>query len=605
MKKKLLFTLLWAFYPLVICVEAQTNRTNTTNVQDMEIIYHTVESGQTVYSIAKMYDVMVMDIYKLNPGSDINIRTGERLRIPQRKFEVKSVLKVIDSKDDSDDYIIHTIQPNETIFGLAKRYNVNDESITRANPGLSQATFTIGKKIRIPKPVIQLPSAQVVERAGAKEVYYTVPTNETVYNVCRVYKTTEKELLQMNPELSGGLRAGMTIRIPLRISESELPKKVEPEAKTVTPSAKTVPKLVNAVKIAILLPFNADNPTSEISMQMAEYYSGILLALDTVLQQGFTMELFVYDIGDETNVSGTRRLLLEKNEELRKTNLIIGGYSTEQIKLIAAFAKQNEIKYVIPFFSTEEFVQDNAFVLQVNIPSNFLNAHAANAGANLFGKYHIIFLDTKDTLPQTEFIREFKQELKDRYISFSEAVYDALTFNENMLSLLSVSKPNLIIPVSQSKDAFLKIKPVLRLIAETQPELNLTLYGYPRWLSYMENFLEDFHALNTYIYSRFYVDNLHPDVKSFYDKYKSWFNRSPMQTYPQWAILGYDTGMYFFNALHFYGIHFEEKLSEMYYNNLQTGFNFIRYNEEGGFYNSNIYIIHFNKDYSIMFSSFR
>ena len=603
MKRIIPFALLLVFYVVVAVIEAQNNRAASTNGQDMDIFYHTVETGQTVFSIAKLYDVMVIDIHRLNPGSEKSIKAGERLKIPQRKFEVKSILN--EKKDN--DFTIHTIQAKETLLGLSRSYNVSAESILQANPGLTLSTFTTGRKIRIPKSVVLQPSSQVVEKNGAKEVYYTVPSGETIYNIGRLFKTTERELLEMNPELSGGLRAGMVLRIPLRISENELPANVGAETKPVTvpPIIRTSPKLANAVKVALILPFNADNPLSAISRQMTEYYSGLLLVVDSLRNQGLNVELFVYDIGDKDSEAPTRRLLQEKNEELKKINLLIGGFDSLQVRLIADFAKQNQIKYVIPFSSNDEFIRDNRYIFQVPTPSNYLNVHAANAGANLFGKYNIIFLDTKDTLTHTEFIRGFKQELKERYITYKDAVYDATNFETYIQSMFSDTKPNLIIPISQSMNALIKIKPILRMIAETKPEYNLTLYGYPLWQTYLRECLEDFHILNTFIYSRFYVDNMHPNVKRFYNKYKYWYNRSPETNYPQIAMLGFDTGMYFLSAMLKFGINFEESLPEMNYKSLQTGFNFIRINDAGGFINSNIFIIHYNKDYSVTYSEFK
>jgi hypothetical protein len=158
----------------------------------------------------------------------------------------------------------------------------------------------------------------------------------------------------------------------------------------------------------------------------------------------------------------------------------------------------------------------------------------------------------------------------------------------------------MIIPVSQTLDALLKIKPILRMIAESKPEYNLTLFGYPKWQSYIEDCLDDFHALNTYIYSYFYVDNIHPSVKSFYDQYKYWYSKTPMKKWPyKFALFGYDTGMYFLSAIHQFGSNFEEHLSDIPYKSLQTGFNFNRVYEGGCFINTNIYIIHYNKDYTI------
>ncbi len=604
MKKITLFALLWVFCLTAIGTYAQNNQTTINNAQESDIFYHTVERGQTVYSIAKMYDVKVSDIYRLNIGSDEAIKAGDKLKIPQKNTTVKSTPKT----DKDNDYIYHTIQTKETLYGVSKKYGVSGENIIEANPGLSHETFSIGKTIRIPTDVKQKQTTEVVEnKKGTKEVYYTVPAGETAYNICKKFKTSEKELLKLNPELAGGLRTGMTLRIPLRINEKDLPKETEPDAGEVNAmlNIKKEIKRVNAAKIALLLPYDAENSKStDARKRITEYYEGMLLAADTLRKQGYSTELFVYDIGDE-NSSKTKKLLQEKSEELKNVNLIIGGVSAEQIKLIADFAKKNQIKYVIPFDPKNDDVLNNAYIFQVNIPPAYLYANAACAGANLFARHNIIFLDTKDKEDQTEFIKEFKQELQNRNISYKDAVYNASNFDANIKSLLSTSKPNMIMPVSQSLDALTKIKTVLRSIAVTKPEYNLTLFGYPVWHTYSKECLDDFHALDTYIYSPFYADNINPSVKIFYDNYKNWYSKSPMPKFPKYAMVGFDTGMFFFSAIQNYGSNFENKLSEMRYNSIQTGFHFERVNNWGGFINTNIYIIHYNKDFTITRSDFK
>lgn len=603
MKKITLFALLWVLFTTAMSVSAQNNQSINSNATSGDIFYHTVERGQTVYSIAQMYNVKVDEIYKLNIGSDEAIKAGDKLKIPQKKVATKKETK----SDQTGDYIFHTIQTKETLYGVSKKYGVSGENIIEANPGLSNETFSIGKTIRIPTGVKQKQTAEVVEnKKGAKEVYYTVPAGETMYNMCKKFRTSEKELLKLNPELAGGLRTGMTLRIPLRINEKDLPKEAEPDANEVNAMLNTKKEIkrVNAAKVALLLPYDTENPKStDFKKRMTEYYEGMLLAVDTLRKQGYSTELFVYDIGEE-NTAKTKNVLQNKSEALKNVNLIIGGVSNEQIKLIADFAKQNKIKYVVPFSRNEE-VLNNAYIFRVNTPHTYLYANAAYAGANLFAKYNIIFLDTEDADKQTEFIKEFKQELNDRNISYKDAVYQAKNFDKSITSLLSKDKPNMIMPISKSLEALVKIKNVLRVTAETKPEYNITLFGYPDWQTYSQECLDDFHALNTYIYSLFYADNTNPSVKIFYDKYKNWYSKNPKLSFPTYAMLGFDTGMYFFSAIQKYGVNFESKLSEMNYKSIQTGFNFERVNNWGGFINTNIYIIHYNKDFTITRSDFK
>ena len=44
---------------------------------------HTVEKGQSLYSIANMYNVSIEDIVRLNPQCNEQIRAGQALKIPQ------------------------------------------------------------------------------------------------------------------------------------------------------------------------------------------------------------------------------------------------------------------------------------------------------------------------------------------------------------------------------------------------------------------------------------------------------------------------------------------------------------------------------------------
>lgn len=50
--------------------------------ENQSYFLHTIEKGQSLYSIASMYGVSQADIIKLNPGSDERIFIGRMLRIP-------------------------------------------------------------------------------------------------------------------------------------------------------------------------------------------------------------------------------------------------------------------------------------------------------------------------------------------------------------------------------------------------------------------------------------------------------------------------------------------------------------------------------------------
>ncbi|WP_297902023.1 LysM peptidoglycan-binding domain-containing protein [uncultured Parabacteroides sp.] len=571
-----------------------------TNEQRSDIFYHTIERGQTVYAIATMYGVSVEDIYRLNPESKDGIRAGSTLRIPQKDSAIAPSGK-------ADNYIYHTIQPKETLYSLSIKYSVPATDIIAANPGLSTSTFTIGKNIRIPPTRLEtLPTTE--KKIVQKEMEYTVQKKETMYRICRKFDISSVELLRLNPELKNGVKAGMVIKIPVTSEEVITQNMRQPEEREVNALLSTPKdiKKVNRIQVALLLPFMTNEATqSSATSRFVEYYEGLLLAVDSLRNMGTSIELSVYDTGN-----GTKKVKeILKEDALSNANLIIGAVQNDQIGLVADFAQKQNIKYVIPFTSKNDDVLSNANVYQVNTPHSYLYSKAAQAGCNLFSDYNIILVNIKDKEEKTEFIKVFKTEMQQRNIPFKEVTYKNDTFATDIEAAMVRDKRNVVLPTSASLDAVNKIKTPLRMLSELKEEEKepymINLFGYPEWQTYTRECLEDFYALNTYIYSNFYADNLSPEVHNFYFNYKNWYSKNLINTFPKYGILGFDTGMYFLSAIDKYGSNFEDNLDKIHYKSIQTGFDFHRVNNWGGFINTNLFIVHYKNDYTVTRSEVR
>lgn len=595
-----------SLYVLTLCLSfacvslhSQNNRARiiTTNELNDNIFYHTIERGQTVYSIATMYGVTVDDIYRLNPESRESIKAGATLRIPQRDAGSAS----LDNAEDN--YLYHTIQPKETLYSLSIRYTVPGADIIKANPGLSVSTFTIGKTIRIPAtPIESLPTKEV--KTVTKEVEYTIARKETMYRICRKFNISSAELIKRNPELKNGVKAGMVIKIPVQTKDvvtETAPVMHERDVNALLYITKEIQR-VNMIKVALLLPFMTNEPTpSSMTSRFIEYYEGMLLAVDSLRSSGCSIELSVFDTGN-----GTKKLKdILKEDVLKEANLIIGAVQNDQIAPVAEFAEKNNIKYVIPFTSKNDDVLSNANIFQVNTPHSYLYAKASQAGCDLFANDNIILLNVPGTEDKADFIKAFKAEMKQRNISWRELTHSAETFATDIEAMLSKDKRNVIVPTSGKLEALNKFKSPLRMLSETKPEYNITMFGYPEWQTYTRECLDDFFAMNTYIYSNFYADNLSPEVSDFYTKYKTWYSKNLINIFPKYGILGFDTGMFFFDAIKKYGSNFENNLDKIRYKGIQTCFDFERVNNWGGFINTNIFIVHYQSDYNVTRSEVR
>ena len=96
-----------------------------------------------------------------------------------------------------------------------------------------------------------------------------------------------------------------------------------------------------------------------------------------------------------------------------------------------------------------------------------------------------------------------------------------------------------------------------------------------------------------------YISSAIRSIKCTHKKYRRTYSKEIVNRYPKYAILGFDIGYYFLKALHLYGTDMENRLNEMKYSPIQTGFKFERVNNWGGFINRKAFFIHFSNDYEL------
>lgn len=120
---------------------------NTIFVGDVLIIptnetsfLYIVKSGDTLYSISRKYNVSVNEIKRVNNLTNNIIGVGEQLRIP------------INSNGVSDDYIVYTVKVGDNLYSISRKYGVSVDSIKNIN-NLNSDLLSIGQKLRIPNIV--------------------------------------------------------------------------------------------------------------------------------------------------------------------------------------------------------------------------------------------------------------------------------------------------------------------------------------------------------------------------------------------------------------------------------------------------------------------
>ena len=570
---------------------------------------HTVTQGQGLYSISRMYGVTEDEIIRLNPGSEKVIRTGQELRIPNKKQTASGKF--------------HTVQKGETLYRLAVENRISVKELCDANPGLTAENFKIGQVITIPAPSDEDPLASTIRNAGANapqhiqadaqtiqsdtavfKTYHIVKKRETIFRICRIYGITQEEFIQANPEYKyNKLKQGVEVKIPFSSKEMAQRKQLVREAQD---RMESIPdsmlfsmnesqsrKPDGTLTAALILPFSLEDSTTTLQKQMIEFYQGMLLALDRLRNENISVNLKVFDSqGDNTSITP----LLESGR-MDDVDIVFGPRWTNQIAEAARWSTAHQVPLVLPMNAGADDVFNNPYVFQLNTPQSYFNQEIYNHFLEQFPNPNVILLDADD-YRRNEFIDGLKQTLAEHDIPVTTLMVD--TAYQMLLDTIVPGKQNIFIINSDESGPLNTTLPVLQLITRSKaPEIETHLFGYPRYQIYAADHLEEFYEVDTWFYSWFYTNNMLKESVDFNTLFRRSFSRQMMISYPSFAPYGYDTGYYFLKGLATYGKDFENHLNDLQTDPVHVGFKFERVNNWGGFINRKVFFIHLSNDYKV------
>lgn len=173
---------------------------------------HTVQKGETVSSISRLYDVPKATIFQLNPNAVQGIQENTVLILPTGKVVTTNTAQMKFKK--------HRVKRKETLFSISQKYNVSQDDLKKYNKELYSRQLKKGEKIQIPlgletsTTVIIKPrdTDPVIETAkGGK---HTVEPKETKYGIARKYGITIAELEVLNPAMGEILAIGTVLNVP-------------------------------------------------------------------------------------------------------------------------------------------------------------------------------------------------------------------------------------------------------------------------------------------------------------------------------------------------------------------------------------------------------
>lgn len=254
-------------------------------------IYHTVQPKETKFGIAKQYNTTVENLEKLNPEIISGLPVGYKLIISQQvpvaileEVKVTPEQKVIDK-----DYFLYEVKPKETLFGLAKNFNLSQEKLIQLNPELKEGVRE-GMQLKIP--------------------------------IQNALKPEKKEITSL-VETATSSKKQIALLLPFNIS------KIASDTTLTTQARLKKDSFLNLT---------------------LEFYTGALMAIDSAKQLGLHVDFKIYDSQETRNSSNVANLV--KNQNLSDVDAVIGPFYPQYVEKVAELLMDENVPVISPLRET-------------------------------------------------------------------------------------------------------------------------------------------------------------------------------------------------------------------------------------------------------------
>ncbi len=252
---------------------------------------HRVAKGETLYSIARRYEISVPVLLEDNPSADpSHLSIGQELRIRKKavgKADDEQTLREMDHYADrmtdaaDDGYIYRVVQPKETVYSLSHKYGMTEAEFIALN-GLEGKTLQAGAIIKVPAPEKQAEAPATEPQQPAQPPVF----DDAVF-------------------------------------------------RAVSPS--------QPLEVALLLPVAAETRLP-VNTRFLDFYQGFLIGLQEVKQRGYSVNVTLYNTARDS----LKMARIIASDEFRRAQLIVGPVYEEELQQVVAYAQMHGIPVVTP-----------------------------------------------------------------------------------------------------------------------------------------------------------------------------------------------------------------------------------------------------------------
>ena len=327
-----------------------------------------VKDKETLYGLAQRFHITQDDLRRYNMILyKKELRKGQEITIPLYRDAPKEISK---GKEGLTRYIV---KPGEGLWRIAQNYGVTQETLERINPNLPNP-LKEGMEIWVPAGKSGVPEVTTDKAL----VLYQVEKGEGFMSLERKFGLSQKELEKLNPELKDGIKLEAQIWIPKNnfldyvatlggASQTDV---ATGNATDANPKIKSGMNPSNIKTVSFVLPFRVNGiqagniadikiklQKEKITAIASDFYSGALMALDSLQKMGFSLTVNVYD--SNGNAQGVKAI--SSSEGLKNSQVIIGPFSPSAFNALSETITSDNIAILAPLSNRNIELRPNVF----------------------------------------------------------------------------------------------------------------------------------------------------------------------------------------------------------------------------------------------------
>jgi LysM repeat protein len=342
----------------------------------VKFLSHKVKKKETIFGITRKYNITETQLNEYNLLlKKVGLRKRMVLRIPVYPEVVVEKLPepTVEVDQNTQAYIV---KPKETKWRIAYNFQMTIPELEALNPQIVKG-LKVGQEIRIPFVATQTESETLGPSWDSNYNYYKVLPKEGYYRIEKKIGVSRKVLDSLNPNLLElGLQVGMILRVP---GEARGKLKIQNDLLVARLSLLDSLKEAHEMELALLLPFKAKTieydsiedtrrllQSRNLHTISTDFYSGVLLAIDTLSHYGVSVKLNVFDT--QNSIAKVNEIV--NTHDFSKTDAIIGPLIPSNFDYLSTKPQVRKIPKVAPL-STNPVALREAVYQSVS-PKKFL-----------------------------------------------------------------------------------------------------------------------------------------------------------------------------------------------------------------------------------------